>query len=449
MVGVVVGVLMATLSKTTNVSISIEGYAEDNPPTIEIGDFPYEKYSLVVTKNSKKSETVTLSEDMIDGADLLKIYQEGEQTLTIKYGGATCTIKIIVKRKQLSNITFNDLTVTYTGRTISMEVDGDIPADVTVRYPNGNTFTNVGEYDVLAVVYGDAYTTLSLTAHLAIVRATYDMTDITFKDKEFTYDGDSKSISISGELPTGVRVSYSIGDKKGNSATDAGTYSVVASFSSSNANYNDIAPMTASLVIKKASYTVTTLSMDDLTETYDGKSHSLSLADESLVPRGVEIVYYIRKVASGSGDSVSNAFEKGNSAINAGKYEVKAEFTLPNPKNYNAIEPVTATLTIEQATYSLDVHFYSAIITYDGNAHSFVIKGATPQQDASLPEGMTVSYTIRRTKDENGEEVTEGATEGNSATNIGTYVVTAIFTHNNDNYKQVDSVDGTFIIEGG
>jgi cbb3-type cytochrome oxidase subunit 3 len=83
-----------------------------------------------------------------------------------------------------------------------------------------------------------------MTATLTVEKATYDMSGVSIANKTVTYNGEAHSIAIIGTLPNGVTVTYT-----GNGKTDAGVYTVVASFAG-DANYNAIADMTATLTIK-------------------------------------------------------------------------------------------------------------------------------------------------------------------------------------------------------
>lgn len=197
-------------------------------------------------------------------------------------------------------------TATYTGSAITMEVEGYIPADVTVRYPNGNSFVNAGTYNVTAICYGDNYETLELSATLIIVKTSYDTSGITFADATYTYDKGYKSISVKGDLPTGVSVSYKINGNSGNSAVNAGTYSVVASFTSTNSNYDAIPDMSATLTINKADYSSVSVTMEDLTVTYDGTSHTLE-ASNIRVPSGVSTSYSIKRIKDATGANVEES----------------------------------------------------------------------------------------------------------------------------------------------
>lgn len=84
-----------------------------------------------------------------------------------------------------------------------------------------------------------------IVVNWSIAKAVYDMTGVTFEDAAFEYDGTVKSISISGDLPKGVTVTY-----LNNENVNAGKYDVVAYFVSEDAvNYEPIPDMTARVVI--------------------------------------------------------------------------------------------------------------------------------------------------------------------------------------------------------
>ena len=70
------------------------------------------------------------------------------------------------------------------------------------------------------------------------------MSGVTFPDGTFEYDGEPKSIFVSGTLPDGVTVEYG-----GNGKTAVGVYTVTAKFTGDAANYNAIPSMTATLTI--------------------------------------------------------------------------------------------------------------------------------------------------------------------------------------------------------
>ena len=82
------------------------------------------------------------------------------------------------------------------------------------------------------------------TVEWSIAKATYDMSEVSFKSKTVVYGGQNHSLEITGELPEGVTVSYA-----NNGQREVGVYTVTASFSGDAANYEAIADMTATLTI--------------------------------------------------------------------------------------------------------------------------------------------------------------------------------------------------------
>lgn len=413
---------------------------------VEVGKFNYDDYKFNVTYSNGTSKQITLAQDMIDDYDKLKLYQVGEQTITVKYENFSYDMKITVKRASLDDVEFNDKVVTYTGESVTMEVEGYLPADAIVRYPNGNCFTNAGVYNITAICYGDKYETKQLSATLTINKATYDMTGVTFKDAEYVYDKSSKSISIDGTLPAGVSVSYKIGEAKGNSKIDSGEYTVVASFSSSNANYEKIADMSAVLKINKAQLGDFDLKFDDKSVVYSGQSYSIS-ADLTSLPSGVSWSYTIQKIKDAQGNLVTAEAESGNSATLAGTYIVTINFAVKDTANYESIAPKSATLFIDRATHTLDnAYMYSQSFEYDGNAHAITLSGSAMNSQPELPFGVSVSYTIRQIKDSDGNQVDGETSQGNSATDAGTYEVCAYFTDSNENYNQIDYITAILVI---
>ena len=161
---------------------------------------------------------------------------------------------------------------------------------------------------------------------VVIGKADYDMSGVSFEDATYTYDGGEKTLTVTGALPEGVTVSYSA-----NALTDAGELEVTATFTGEDTdNYNAIDPMTATLTIRKATYDMSGVSFEDATYTYDGGEKTLTVT--GALPEGVTVSY------------------SANTLTDAGELEVTATFTGEDTDNYNAIAPMTATLTIDKAT---------------------------------------------------------------------------------------------------
>lgn len=131
--------------------------------------------------------------------------------------------------------------------------------------------------------------------------------------------------------------------------------------------------------------TITGVTFEDQTFTYDGNEHSISVTGD--VPDGVTVAY------------------ENNSAVNAGTYEAKAVLS---GEGYVTLT-LDATLTIEKATLDASAFtFKDDTVTYDGKAHSLKVEG-------ELPAGVTVTYS------------------NNGKTEAGTYEVKATLAGSNYN----------------
>ncbi|WP_439487428.1 putative Ig domain-containing protein, partial [Algoriphagus sp.] len=103
----------------------------------------------------------------------------------------------------ITGITFDDGSFTFDGTEKTIETTGTLPAGTSVAYSD-NTRTNVGTQEATATITGANFTTLVLTADLTITPA--DVSEITFEDASFVYDGTAKSLAITGTLPAGTSV---------------------------------------------------------------------------------------------------------------------------------------------------------------------------------------------------------------------------------------------------
>ena len=113
--------------------------------------------------------------------------------------------------------------------------------------------TAAGSYTVKATFPETVnYNAVTATDDFTITKATYNMTGVKFEDASYTYDGNEKTLTISGTLPTGVTVAY-----ENNKLTNAGSVTAKAKFTITDSNnYCAIKDMTATLTITKAKPTV-------------------------------------------------------------------------------------------------------------------------------------------------------------------------------------------------
>ncbi len=99
---------------------------------------------------------------------------------------------------------------------------------------------NVGTYKAVL-----NYQNVSVELLFNIEKATYDLSNLTLSNVEFTYDGTAKTLSVVG-LFDGITVTY-----LNNVQTEVGTYLVTAKFTVDSENYNEIDDMCAILTINE------------------------------------------------------------------------------------------------------------------------------------------------------------------------------------------------------
>ena len=207
--------------------------------------------------------------------------------------------------------------------------------------------------------------------------------------------------------------------------TNAGTYTVVASFTSSNSNYGNAKSAPLTFTIIPATPIVVAV---DLGGIYSGKS--FPAAAIALGIGGVTIgnstgsignlggsftfTYYAGTSVSGMGSSTV--------PTNAGSYTVVAAYTSGNP-NYGNAKSAPATFTINPATPSVVAHDPGG--TYSGSTFP-ATAAATGVGGATVSGSVSYAYYAGLTS--------IGKGSSTAPTNAGTYTVVASFTSSNSNY---------------
>jgi hypothetical protein len=392
------------------ISVTVKNNSSDNPFEIYIGEVDYSQYYLIVEYESGEVIEVNINKDMINPVDEVKLYRIGIQEIKVDYNKKSTIMYFNISKRELTDLYLEDMNVTYTGEYYEVKVSGNVPKDAVITYPNGNKFKDVGKYEVEALIYEEGFNVKKLTSTIIINKATYDLGSINFSDATFVYDGNPKSIMVEGELPKGVSVSYVYSDF----AKSVGVYEVTAKFHGDYDNYEIIPDMKATITITKAKYNIEEIEFEETVFTYDGNPHTLKLKNEHLLPEGIEVSY------------------ENNVQTDAGVYDVTISFIGDNV-NYEAIEDLTTQFTINKAEYDLSkIYFESCIFKYDGNSKVIAING-------DLPEGVSVEYYIYSSNlDISYEEF---------PIQVGTYVVVAKFSHNNNNYLDIKDMHAIIVIE--
>lgn len=285
---------------------------------------------------------------------------------------------LTITKGVLDDITLSDKTLVYDGNLHSITIEGTLPEGVSVEYVN-HEHSDAGVYEVTALFYDAEGYYNSLKAILTILKASYDMSGITFLDKTLVYDGFEHTLQIDGILPEGVSVIYSK-----NSLINAGRLVVTATFIG-NPNYEDIPSMQAVLTIEKI--VITGITFPNGSFLYDGQSHSIYVQGVQDYP--IEILYY------------------NNERVNAGTYEVIASFVIKN-ENYAPIPNLKAILEILPIPLG-EVTLEDQTFILDGNPHYL-------ETTSVLPEGVYAVY------------------ENNGQMYEGVYTVTMRLESHNSNY---------------
>ncbi len=318
---------------------------------------------------------------------------------------------------------------------------------------------DVGDYAILQgdLSIDDNYAIIFEPGTLTIMPAGFE--GVEFTDLTVTYDGAVHTLGLTGDLPEGATVTYTIDGEKGNGATDAGAYRVIAFIDGGN-NYDDM-ELTALLTIEKA--VLSGLHFEDTVYIYQGAEREILITGD--LPVGADVTY-TNHSHTDVGEYIATATVSGN---NYESLELQAKLViLPlqlnvtadnKQKVYGTIDPMltyTAVpaligddafaggltrekgeavgeypitqgnlsagdnyeITFEAGTLAIipgsyeGVVFDDASFTYDGTTKSLKIEGA-------LPEGVTVSY------------------ENNGRTAVGSQQVAALID-GGDNYGDLE-----------
>ena len=261
----------------------------------------------------------------------------------------------------VSGVSFADATYEYDGESHSIAVSGTVPDGVEVVYsgdPTNRTEAGVNtvtaSFKVLDEVNYEAITT-QLVARLTIKR------DPPPKPVETNAVPTAVTgLVYNGEAQTGVEAgaNYTI---VGNVATNAGTYTAVATVTNGVWEGGATGETNVTWTIARAAYDMTGVTFTN--ETYEADGTAKSIFVSGALPPGVTVAY------------------EGNGQTEPGTYTVTAKFT-GDAANYEAIPDKTATLTISQAGL---VRFEApALVTTGGSNLVVVIWGGATGMVSSV-----------------------------------------------------------------
>ena len=159
----------------------------------------------------------------------------------------TATITIEKANYDMSGVSLDGETLSYDGLNHELRIKGVLPDGVSVAYSyyKDNALVNAAispaTYNVIASFTGSSNYNLIDSLEATLIINKLDL-NVTLLDSYLEYDEDNpvRTISIEGDLPSGVSVSYVyyLDDIAYSYASSVGIYEVVAVFSSNYSYYN-------------------------------------------------------------------------------------------------------------------------------------------------------------------------------------------------------------------
>ena len=284
-------------------------------------------------------------------------------------------------------------------------------------------YANVGDYLVRVYVFetSNYVAKISDAVSYTVTPAVYDLSGIAFEDGSGVYNGSAHIHAVTGNLPVGadgiavqVTYSYAIADVPYDSMTDAGVYTVTATFTTASGNY--VFEGEAEKLQRTAQYTVAQASAQISWNIeggfeYDGEEHSYSATYRNVF--GEDVGLTVTLTAGGA------AYK------DAGDYTFTAKFaTEDEARNYSLNED-TAERSILVRTVS--VRFGSTSFTYDGTAKRV---SAELTDEVALKDGVTVSLIYSGTPFGDRTFATGSA----APSMAGNYTATAALGNTNGNF---------------
>src|SRR5690606_38298468 len=226
-------------------------------------------------------------------------------------------------------VEFDNASFVYDGTEHVLELTGDLPEGASVSYEidgeAGNGATDAGTYAVTAIIDGgDNYEDAELTATLTITPLAITVT-AEDKSKAFGSDDPALTYTFTPELIGDDAFTGGLDREEGEGV---GTYGITQGNLSLGDNYEVTFAEGTLAVIPADISEIADVEFNDLSFTYDGTEHTLTLDGE--LPEGASVTYEVDG-------------ERGNGATDAGTYAVTA--IIDGGENYEVAE-LTATLTI-------------------------------------------------------------------------------------------------------
>jgi len=250
-------------------------------------------YEITIKYSDGKTEKVALKEAMLNADDLSKLSNAGTYDVTVTVSGKTVTLKVTVKKLDLTEAAIADKSATYTGEAILPEITG-IPESATVLWTfyEGEDATgkkvdaaiDAGTYFAEAKISLKNHNDLTLTAKIVINKKVLDPAkDLVWKNVNKPYTGNEITLNPTVEgLPEGIEIDSIEGDA---TKTEKGEYTVTIKFKGENKNYEvkDYKGFTWSIL------DATDLRLEKWYAAVDGVLKVLQFTDDALILDGEKV----------------------------------------------------------------------------------------------------------------------------------------------------------------
>ena len=245
-------------------------------------------------------------------------------------------------------VEFSDLEFVYDGMPKLPAATAVLATGLRIPLSVTGGATDAGEYIARATLADKNYKLVGDVCAFTIAKARLDLSEISWSSDSFVYNGETRSVSLSG-LPSGVKL---IGYTNA-SFRDVGKYRAVAALGYDEKNYEKPDMPYLDWEITPAEYDLSDFAFTDTEVVYDGKEHYPIFAGK--LPVGFD------------GSSPSYTFSCGATNVRDGKVKVDIIFSCSS-KNYKTPEPVSAYVTVKPKKITL---VWSGLeVTYDGKYHS-------------------------------------------------------------------------------
>lgn len=269
----------------------------------------------------------------------IDFYTESNDYLTPESKIVTMTVSPLE-----TDIIWSDLSFVYDGKSkIPTAYYTDVKG-AKIYVAVSGAATESGSYSAKATASDPNYSFKNTSMGYEIKKADYDFSSVVWSDSQFVYDGTQKRVYLSG-LPDGVSIVAYNSDR----ARSAGSYTVSATLSWDDRNYNAPASLSHTWEILPAEYDMSGVKFLSSEEVYDGNIHYPTV--NGTMPTGAD------------GIRLEYSFSGGAVHVSEGEVLVRVSFST---KSKNYIPPKEVYVSVKITPKPIKVSWSDLKLTYNG-----------------------------------------------------------------------------------